>query len=230
MKKKIRPVLTQETFLNYALLAYVVLIVASNVMASKVISVFGFPIDAGTLTYPFTFLIGDVVAELFGYKQSRRVILIGFAANCAFSCMTLMGTLPQAYGAADALANAYDVLFSYNIRILAASFIAYLAGALLNAASLIWIRKLTGRKWLALRTIGSTAIGAFADTAVFTVTAWVFVLSAQDILIMAAISYAVKMIFEIVIATPADYFIVPLIRKHMSDGTRPITRGENRSS
>jgi uncharacterized integral membrane protein (TIGR00697 family) len=202
-------------FLHISALVYVVLIITANVMASKVLSFFGLLVDAGTLTYPFTFLIGDILSEVFGYKQARNVVLLGFLANLSFSAFTLAATFVPAYDASEALSAAYDVLFSYNVRILAASFAAYIAGSLLNAASLIWIRKLTGEKWLALRTIGSTAIGALADTVIFTVAAWAFTLSVENMLIMAATSYAVKMIFEAVIATPIDYLIVPLIKKRL---------------
>jgi uncharacterized integral membrane protein (TIGR00697 family) len=209
--------ITKSDFLHFSTLIYIVLIVAANVMASKVVSFFGLLLDAGTLTYPFTFLIGDVLSEIFGYKQARKVILLGFFANLAFSVFTFIGTLVPAHNAAESLSIAYDALFSYNIRILFASFAAYVVGSLLNAASLIWIRKLTGEKWLALRTIGSTALGALADTAIFTVIAWAFTLSAKDILAMAAVSYAVKMIFEAAIATPIDYLIVPKLKKRLID-------------
>ncbi|MDR1905750.1 MAG: VUT family protein, partial [Clostridiales bacterium] len=68
-------------FLNAVTIIYVVLVICANVMASKVISISGVLTDAGTLTYPFTFMIGDILAEVFGYKAARRVILLGFAAN-----------------------------------------------------------------------------------------------------------------------------------------------------
>jgi uncharacterized integral membrane protein (TIGR00697 family) len=207
--------ISKTDFLHFSTLLYIVLIIAANVMASKVVFFFGLPLDAGTLTYPFTFLIGDVLSEIFGYKEARKVILLGFLANLAFSLFTFSGTLVPAYEVSEILSVSYDALFSYNIRILFASFTAYIVGSLLNAASLIWIRRLTGEKLLALRTIGSTAIGAFADTAIFTLIAWAFTLSLKDMFAMAAASYAVKMIFEAAIATPIDYLIVPKIKKRL---------------
>ncbi|MDR2090418.1 MAG: queuosine precursor transporter [Clostridiales bacterium] len=205
----------KEDLLQISAFTYIVLIIAANVMASKVVSFFNTPLDAGTITYPFTFLIGDILSEIFGYKQARKVILLGFLANLAFSAFALIATFLPAYNAAEPLSTAYDTLFSYNIRILAASFAAYIAGSLLNAASLVRIRKLTGEKWLALRTIGSTALGAFADTVIFTAAAWAFTMPLSDMITMAAVSYAVKMIFEAAIATPIDYILVPLIKKRV---------------
>jgi uncharacterized integral membrane protein (TIGR00697 family) len=138
---------------------------------------------------------------------------LGFAANLFFAVFALVGTFLPSADPNDALALAYNALFSYNIRILTASFIAYIVGSLLNAASLIWIKKLTGDKWLFARTIGSTALGALADTVIFTVIAWAFTLGVREIFIMILSGYAVKMVFEVVIATPFDYFAAPRIKK-----------------
>ncbi|MDR2647563.1 MAG: queuosine precursor transporter [Oscillospiraceae bacterium] len=207
---------SREDFLRGLTLVYVVLIVSSNVMASKVVNFFGLLIDAGTLTYPLTFMIGDLLAELYGYRAAKHVILWGFAANLMFSLFALAGTLVPAHDPADILAASYDTLFAYNIRILGASFAAYAAGSLTNAGSLVLIRRLTGEKWLAFRTIGSTVVGALIDTALFTVLAWAFTLSAREMLVMGVESYAVKLLYESVIATPAAYGLRRMIRKHVS--------------
>jgi uncharacterized integral membrane protein (TIGR00697 family) len=190
--------------------------ISANVMASKVLLVGGLIIDAGTLTYPLTFMIGDILAELFGYKTARRIILWGFGANLLFCLCALAGAVMPPLNSEDAITSAYDALFTYNIRILGASFAAYIAGALVNAGSLVLIRKLTGQKWLALRTIGSTALGALIDTALFVSLAWAFVLPVRELLIMASSGYAVKMLYEIFIATPLDYALTPLIKKRVS--------------
>jgi uncharacterized integral membrane protein (TIGR00697 family) len=196
--------ITISRFLDVVAIVYIVLIVTANVMASKVLAIGSIIIDAGTMTYPLTFMIGDILAEIYGYKVARRIILWGFAANLLFSALAWLGTLFPPLDATDSLTVAYDVLFGYNIRILAASFTGYVVGSLLNAASLLWIRRLTGPKWLALRTIGSTAFGAAADTALFTLIAWVGTLPVREMLIMGISGYAVKMIYESVIATPLD--------------------------
>jgi uncharacterized integral membrane protein (TIGR00697 family) len=148
---------------------------------------------------------------------ARRIILWGFAANLLFSALAWLGTLFPPLDAASGLTAAYDVLFAYNIRILISSFVGYILGSLLNAASLLWIRQLTGTKWLALRTIGSTAFGAAADTALFTLIAWTGTLPAREMLVMGVSGYAVKMVYETLIATPLDYFLTPFIQRHVGD-------------
>jgi uncharacterized integral membrane protein (TIGR00697 family) len=212
MNKKINP----RKFFGAITVIYIVLIISANVMASKIISVFGFILDAGVITYPLTFLIGDILAEIYGYKRARGVILWGFAANLAFSLLAFLGTFLPPLDASDALASGYDALFKYNLRILTASFIGYIAGSLLNAASMVRIKKLTGERFLAVRTIGSTALGALADTALFSAIAWAFTMSFNEILIFAVTGYVVKMIYETVIATPLDYLLTPLIKKHVA--------------
>lgn len=205
--------ISKDQFFYIISIVYVVFMICANVMASKIISVGGFIIDAGTLTYPFTFMIGDVLADLYGYKPAKKIILWGFAANFIFSIFCMLGTFVPGLYADDALTNSYNILFSYNIRILIAGFLGYIFGTILNAASLVWIKKITGEKWLALRTIGSTVLGAAVDTALFTVIAWVGSIPVKDMIIMGLSGYVVKIIFEAIIATPLDYALLPIIRK-----------------
>ncbi|MDR0525531.1 MAG: queuosine precursor transporter [Spirochaetaceae bacterium] len=204
-----------EKFLYVTTIVYILLMVASNVMASKVLAFGGLVIDAGTLTYPLTFMIGDLLAELFGYKRTANVILWGFAGNFLFCLCALAGAVMPALDPNDPITRAYDTLFTYNLRIVGASFGAYLAGALVNAGSLVLIRRLTGPKWLGFRTIGSTALGALVDTALFTGLAWAFTLPGEELFRMIYSGYAVKMLYEIIIATPLDYALSPLIRKRV---------------
>lgn len=205
---------TKKDFLNVITIVYVALMLAANVMCSKPITFLGIATDAGTLTYPLTFMIGDIVADVFGYKDSRKIILWGFFANLVFVCCAAVGVLFTPLEVTP-LTESYDILFSYNIRLLISSFLGYIVGNLLNAASLVWIKKITGERFLALRTIGSTALGALLDTAIFTTVAWVGTLPVSDMIAMGLGSYAIKMIYEAVFATPLDYAIVPIIKKYV---------------
>ena len=205
---------TKKDFLNVITIVYVALMLAANVMCSKPITFLGIATDAGTLTYPLTFMIGDIVADVFGYKDSRKIILWGFFANLVFVCCAAVGVLFTPLEVTP-LTESYDILFSYNIRLLISSFLGYIVGNLLNAASLVWIKKITGEKFLALRTIGSTALGALLDTAIFTTVAWAGTLPVSAMIAMGLGSYVIKMIYEAVFATPLDYAIVPIIKKYV---------------
>jgi uncharacterized integral membrane protein (TIGR00697 family) len=214
--------MTKSALLHYITLLYIVLLIAANVMASKVLALGPILIDAGTSTYPLTFRLGDLLSECFGYSAAKKVVYVGFGANLAFSGLCFVGALFPASEAAPDFALAYNLLFRYNPRILAASFAGYLAGSLLNVRSFIHIRALTGQRWLALRAIGSTAIGAAADTLLFTLIAWAFTITWKDLWIMALSSYLVKMLYESLIAPPLDYLIAPLMEKIVLRGEPEI--------
>lgn len=206
--------ITKESFLAIITLVYVVLLIMSNVMATRLISIGPFVLDAGTLSYPMLFMIGDLLSDSYGYKASRKVIITGFLMNFMFVCISWIGTLfPRLSD--DALTVGYDALFSYNIRIVAASFICYLAGSLLNAASLVWIKKWTGEKWFAVRTIGSTILGALVDTVLFSFLAWYGSVPLPDIFAMIVTSYIIKIIYESFIATPSAWVLRGVLRKRV---------------
>lgn len=200
MKNKIN----RNNFMTGIVTLYVVLLILSNVMATRLINVHGLIMDAGTLTYPLLFLIGDLMSEVYGFKVARKIIFVGFLCNFFFVAMTWVATTLPALSN-DALTVGYDTVFTYNLRIVTASFICYLAGSLLNAASLVWIRKWTNSRWFAVRTIGSTVLGAFVDTLMFSFLAWYGTVPVNDILVMAATSYAVKLVYESFISTPIAY-------------------------
>jgi uncharacterized integral membrane protein (TIGR00697 family) len=205
--------LGSERILGNITMVYVVLLILSNVMASRLINVGGFILDAGNIVYPLLFMVGDVLSDTFGYKTSRKVILKGFLMNFVFVSFSWIGTyLPRL--ADDAITQGYDVLFGYNLRIVAASFICYLLGSLLNAGSLVVIKKITGGKWFAVRTIGSTVLGAFVDTFLFSILAWIGTIPFSDIMVMAITTYVAKLIYECCIATPVAYKLRYRISKY----------------
>ncbi|MDR1563522.1 MAG: queuosine precursor transporter [Oscillospiraceae bacterium] len=207
--------ISRERFLSIITVIYSMLMITSNVMALKVIEIAGVTMDAGTVTYPLTFMIGDMIAENFGYKTARNLIWYGFGANLLFSVFAWTGTLLPAQDVLEPLTIGYNHLFTYSLRILLASFTAYLVGSLLNAASLIWIRRVTGTRWVAVRTIGSTALGALVDTAIFTVLAWAGTMPLMPMIKMGLCGYGIKMAYEGIIATPLNYVVNPFIKKRV---------------
>ncbi|MBR5612537.1 MAG: queuosine precursor transporter, partial [Bacteroidaceae bacterium] len=113
---------------------FVTLYLVSNIMAVKVISIFGlFYFDAGTITFPFAYMLGDVLTELWGFKTARKVIWMTFFCNILMVLCTQIGVwLPSP----DYLAEtemAYNHLFSYVPRIVIGSLVGFLLGELSNA-------------------------------------------------------------------------------------------------
>ena len=183
--------MTKETFLQYVTVSYVVLLILSNVMATRLVGVGPLVLDAGNITYPLIFMVGNIMSDLYGYKASRKIILTGFAFNFLFVAFTWVGTLLPAFDD-SALTLGFDALFNYSGRIVVASFTCYLLGTLLNARTLIWIKKITGERLFAVRTILSTMVGAAVDTMLFSLMAWAGQIPMRDIMIMVATTYAIK--------------------------------------
>jgi uncharacterized integral membrane protein (TIGR00697 family) len=207
--------MSKEKLLNIIIIFNIVMIIIANVMATKVVSILGVIMDAGTLTYPLSFMIGDLATEFYGFKTAKKVIYWGFGANLTFCIFAFLGTMMPALDPLDPLSMSYDLVFTFNLRILAASFIAYLAGSLLNAAGMVWIKNLSGERFFALRTIGSTAIGALLDTVLFTFLAWFGVMGLSEILNMILTSYVIKMVYEGAFATPLAMAIRPIVKRHV---------------
>ncbi len=112
--------------------AFVTCLVVSNITAVKLIDIADFILPGAIVIFPITYIIGDVLTEVYGYAKARRVIWMGFLANLfAVATFALVGVLPAAgfWGAQDA----YDAILGATPRILAASLIAYLVGEFANA-------------------------------------------------------------------------------------------------
>ena len=138
---------------------FVTLYVVSNVMAVKVIGLWNlFYFDAGTITFPFAYMLGDVLTEIWGYKTARKVIFTTLLCNIVMVLCTQIGVWLPSPDYLDATAQAYNTMFSYVPRIVIASLTGFLLGELSNAWLMDKIKKWTNGKRLWVRTIGSSAV------------------------------------------------------------------------
>src|SRR5207248_7387664 len=144
---------------------FVTCLLAANTIAAKLIVVGGIVLTAGIVIFPISYVLGDVLTEVWGYAAARRVIWLGFACNLLMvTAIWLGGALPAAPFAASQFA--YDEVLDQTPRILLASFVAYLIGQFANAFVLAKLKIATRGRWLWTRTIGSTVIGQALDSAV----------------------------------------------------------------
>ena len=185
----------------------------ANVMAVKVIEVCGVSIfDAGTIIFPVTYMLGEVVTEIWGFHRARKLILLTFLCQITFAFFILVGLhLPYPADMAD-MANAYAMVFSYVPRIMVASLVAFLAGELTNAYLMSAIK----RRWggpLWVRTIGSSVLGYTLDTSLFVCIAFWGTVSSSQLLSMIGIQIGVKVLIEACASTPMAYALVALIRR-----------------
>ena len=186
----------------------------SNVMAVKVISLFGFfYFDAGTITFPFAYMLGDVLTEIWGYRTARKVIWMTFFCNILMVVCTQIGVwLPSPDYLAET-ANAYDHIFNYVPRIVVASLTGFLLGELSNAWLMEKIKEKTKGKRLWVRTIGSSAVAYVFDSLPFVLIAFVGVVSVHDLIMMIVFQYTIKLFIEACFGTPLAYAALRAIRR-----------------
>jgi len=201
---------------------FVGVLVLSNILAVKMVRLGPFVFDGGTLLFPLSYIFGDILTEVYGYKASRKVIWTGLAALAIMSLnVWLIGILP-----ADpdwGLQDAYASILTQVPRIALASALGYFAGEYVNSVLLSRMKVLTKGKMLWTRTIGSTLAGELADTLIFVLVAFAGAYKADDIVAMILSNYLFKCSIEIAF-TPLTYKVVGFVKK--SEGIDAFDYGE----
>jgi uncharacterized integral membrane protein (TIGR00697 family) len=189
---------------------FVTCLLTANTIATKLVAVGGLVLPAGVVIFPLSYVLGDVLTEVWGYAAARRVIWLGFGCNALMvATVWLGGALPAAsFWTAQA---AYDEILGHAPRILAASFAAYLVGEFANAFVLAKMKVLTRGRWLWTRTIGSTLVGQALDSAVFVVLAFAGVAPGAALAGIVAAQWGVKVAYEAA-ATPLTYAAVAWLK------------------
>ncbi len=187
----------------------------ANIMAVKTVRIGSVSLfDAGTVLFPFAYMLGDALTELWGFRVARRVIFLSFFCSLILVGFTALGSLLPAPDYQAQINDAYRTVFSYVPRIVAASLVAFVCGELVNAWTLEKIKKRTGEKLLWVRTIGSSVPGDAVDTVVFVLIAFLGTCPFRDLLTMILIQYGLKLGIEIIAGTPLVYFLVHQIKSH----------------
>ena len=201
---------------SYTIIAvfFTVCYIVSNIMAVKVIGIFGlFYFDAGTITFPLAYMLGDVLTEIWGYRTARKTIILAFLCNVFVVIFTQIGVWLPSPDYLDATSNAYNTIYSYVPRIVFASLTGFLLGELSNAWIMDKMKKLTNGKHLWFRTIGSSIVGYIFDTVPFVLIAFAGALTTRDILLMILSQYIIKIAIEALFGTPMAYALIAFLRK-----------------
>jgi queuosine precursor transporter len=211
-------------YLDIITVVFVLVLVLSNIASSAKIIDWGISLgpiplsfDAGTILFPISYIIGDVLTEVYGYKRARRIIWIGFGA-LAFSAITfwLVQVLPgEPTWQAGVGQEAYNQILGSmsNGGIIIASLAGYLAGSFSNAIIMAVMKVMTKGKLLWSRTIGSTIIGQAVDTYAF-----IFVASALGVFpwslfwSLTITNYIFKVVMESAV-TPLTYWVINLLKR-----------------
>jgi uncharacterized integral membrane protein (TIGR00697 family) len=185
---------------------FVTCLLTANTIASKLVVLGGVTLTAGIVIFPISYVLGDVLTEVWGYAAARGVIWLGFACNVVMvAAIWVGGELPPApFGASQ---FAYDEVLGQTPRILAASFVAYLVGEFANAFVLAKLKIATRGRWLWIRTIGSTVVGQALDSAVFVTLAFAGTVPGGVLVTIVAGQWIAKVLYEAA-GTPIVYAVV----------------------
>ena len=190
---------------------FVACLIASNIIAVKLVVILGFVLPAAIVIFPLSYILGDVLTEVYGYAQARRVIWLGFLCNLvAVAAIWGAGALPAADFWNDQ--EAYAVILGQTPRILLASFLAYLVGEFANAFVLAKMKIATRGRWLWARTVGSTLVGQALDSAIFMTVAFAGVIPGEALAAAILTQWLAKSAYEAA-ATPLTYAVVGFLKR-----------------
>lgn len=190
---------------------FVTILLVSEITSTKLIHI-GFIQTAGAIIlFPISYIMSDILTEVYGYARARRVMWIGFVSLVLMSLVLIavefMPPAPSWHNQA-----AYDVILGFVPRISMASIIAYWAGGFANDFVLAKMKIFTKGKYLWTRTIGSTVAGQAIDSFLFIGIAFYGLIPNAVILQIALTQYILKVIYETV-ATPFTYLVVNQLKK-----------------
>lgn len=190
---------------------FVSVLLISNIASTKIVDFGWFTFDGGTLLFPLSYIFGDIMTEVYGYKKARNVIWLGFVSALVMSIVFMVvGALPPAADWGNQAA--YDAILGLTPRIVLASLFAYFCGSFSNSFILAKMKILTKGKLLWTRTIGSTVVGELVDSTLFILIAFWGVLPGTLLVTLIVSNYIFKTLVEVVF-TPITYKVVNFLKK-----------------
>ncbi len=203
---------------------FVTTLVISNIIAVKLVNLFGLFVPAAVILFPVAYIFGDVLTEVYGYARARQVIWTGFSCNLiAVIAIWIGGQLPTApfwtaggFTTPQGAQQAYQAILGFTPRLLTASFAAYLIGEFLNSFVLAKLKIKTAGRFLWLRTISSTIVGEGADSAIFITFAFAGIIPSSGLVQAILSQWFLKTAYE-TIATPLTYVVVNALKRAESE-------------
>jgi hypothetical protein len=190
---------------------FITCLITSNIIAVKLVNIFGLVLPAAIIIFPFSYIFGDVLTEVYGYHQARRVIWLGFFCNLIAVVAIWLGQILPAASFWEGQA-AYERILGYTPRLLGASFLAYLVGEFANSFVMAKMKIATNGRWLWTRTIGSTLVGQGLDSLVFMTLAFIGTIPPTVLAGAIVVQWLSKSAYEAII-TPLTYVVVNFLKK-----------------
>lgn len=194
---------------------FVSVLLISNIASTKIVDFGWFVFDAGTLLFPLSYIFGDILTEVYGYKKTREVIWLGFFSALMMSLVFfIVGKLPPAADWGNQAA--YDSILGMTPRIVLASLVAYTLGSFSNSFILTKMKIWFKGKYLWMRTIGSTLVGELVDSSLFILIAFLGVFSPSLLITLIISNYIFKTLVEILF-TPITYKVIKFLKKNENE-------------
>ena len=185
-------------------------LIVSNIIAGKTFDFFSFTLPCGVVIFPVIYIVNDVLAEIYGYEKARKVILLGFFMNLvAVICYQITILLPAP--AFFENSEAFSIVLGSTFRLLVASFAAYLAGSLVIAKVMVYLKKWDENK-LFFRCIVSTLFGEGLDAIVFIFIGFLGTMPLEALLLMIVAQALFKTVYEIIVY-PLTRTVIFKVRK-----------------
>lgn len=190
---------------------FVASLLISNILAAKTFTIGSIVLPTAVIIFPIVYIVNDVLAEVYGFKKTRAVILLGFVLNLlAVVAYNIAIALPAPEYALEGAA-AFATTLGSTIRLLIASFAAYLVGSLINAGVMEKMKNRNGEKRLMLRCVLSTLVGEGIDALVFITIAFVGTMPLGQLAIMVVAQATFKTVYEI-IAYPLTKVVITKVQ------------------
>lgn len=206
---------TRQSYYATVVAAFCALLLISNIGAVKLIEIGRLVFDGGAILFPLTYITGDVLTEIYGFRRARRAIWTAMILQAIAAVTFWMVTqLPAAPG--WDMQDAYASVVGFVPRIVLASLCAFLIGETLNSYVLVKIKERTKERHLWVRLIGSTVVGEFADTLVFCTVAFFGVITGAEFANYVITGYLYKTLLEVVLL-PLTYRVVAFLKHHEAE-------------
>lgn len=199
-------------YYDFVMAAFVAVLLLSNIIgAAKLSQIEGYVFGAGILFFPISYVLGDVLTEVYGYARARRVIWAGFAGLLFMAFMSwAVVSMPPAPGWGGQAA--YEAVFGQVPRIVLASITAFWAGEFVNSYVLARMKLWTKGRMLWTRTIGSTVVGQGVDSLIFYPVAFYGIWSNDQLVTVMLTNWALKVAWEALL-TPVTYVVVGTLKR-----------------
>ena len=188
-------ILPQPKALWFLMVAYTAVILLANWFDIRLIHIGGVDTDAGTLIFPFTFILSDLITEVYGYKYARRAIWTGFLFNFVFIAYGQLVVHLPSPDFAVATNTSFDTLLSFNGRIIIASTISYLCAEPLNSYIMARLKKDLKKRGMSF--VGSTIVSSLFDSFIFGTLAFAGTMPLVSLLKFNLAMWVIKVVVEV---------------------------------